>query len=330
MLMGEHAVLHGYPAVVAAINRRIMATLVPRSDQVIHIDAENFGNLVIPRLDHGIQKKTAWIPDQLAGSGMTGSQNHKKFSYVIAAIKQFQNRIPSGFDLRIHSDFSDKLGLGSSAAVTVATLVVLQKWISQRIDLDKIYELGVKVVHTAQNGLGSGADIAASVYGGVVAYQLKPLRIERLQSFPEIALIYTGYKTPTAEVIKQVNESAKNAPDYFENLYRLIGDLVLKGIEHFKQENWQQLGQLFLQHFEVQRALGVSDAEIERIIAKLNKMPQVYGAKISGAGLGDCVVVLYQGRVFTNYKCPDSCFVISKDPALIDIKIDKQGIICNQ
>ncbi|MGD9153229.1 MAG: mevalonate kinase [Gammaproteobacteria bacterium] len=329
MLMGEHAVLHGYPAIVAAINRRITVTLVPRSDKSIYIDAENFGKLKLT-LDPAVKPRD-------------DSLQSKKFRYVIAAIKQFKNKISSGFDLRIRSDFSDKLGLGSSAAVTVATLAVLQKWISQKVDLDKIYESGIKTVHAVQNALGSGADIAASVYGGIVAYQLKPLKIEQLQFFPEIALIYTGYKTPTTEVIKQVNESAENAPDHFKNLYRMIGDLVLKGIECFKQENWQQLGKLFLQHFEVQRALGVSDAEIEKIIAKLNNMPQVYGAKISGAGLGDCVLALMGSHLHSLHKrvgrelhmithamCDHVKLRPSKTPYLLaDVKIDPRGIICS-
>lgn len=311
MLMGEHAVLHGYPSIVAAINRRITVTLIPRSDQIIHIDAGNFGDLAIPLRCHS---RASGNPSN--GFGMISSRNHKKFNYVITAIQQFQNIIPCGFDLRIKTNFSDKLGLGSSAAVTVATLAVLQKWISQKIDLAKIYELGVKVVHAVQNGLGSGADIAASVYGGVLLYRMQPLQVEKINVIPEITLIYAGYKTPTVEVIKQVNASAENAPDYFENLYRLIGDLVLKGVECFKHQDWQKLGQLFLRHFDVQRALGVSDTEIEKIIAKLNKMPQIYGAKISGAGLGDCVVAL--GKLS------------EAGMQIIDVDIDQKGIKCNQ
>ena len=43
MLMGEHAVLRGYPALVFAINRRITANLKPRSDGQICINT-SFGN----------------------------------------------------------------------------------------------------------------------------------------------------------------------------------------------------------------------------------------------------------------------------------------------
>lgn len=299
MLMGEHAVLHNYPAIVAAINRHIKATLMPRSDHNINICAKNFGELKLELdlLESAIQRDDG--------------AKYKKFNYVLTAIQQFQNVIPSGFDLHISSDFSDQLGLGSSAAVTVATLAVLQKWISGKINLDEIYKLGVKTIRLVQNNLGSGADIAASVYGGVIVYQTKPFKIEKINVIPEIVLIYTGYKTPTVEVIKQINQAAKNASDYFANLYRIIGDLVLKGIECFKQQDWQQLGQLFLAHQDVQRALGVSDVATEKILTELKNIPTIYGAKISGAGLGDCIIAL--GQADKNIKA-------------INVRIDKNGI----
>ena len=43
MLLGEHAVLYGYPAIVCAINRRISITLQSRTDDIIIINTESFG-----------------------------------------------------------------------------------------------------------------------------------------------------------------------------------------------------------------------------------------------------------------------------------------------
>ena len=294
MLMGEHAVLHDYPAIVGAIDRRIYVTLAPRSDNKINIIAENFG-----KLETDIDSLSA--------------DKDKKFNYVLAAITQLRSNLISGFDLHITSDFSDQLGLGSSAAVTVAVLAVIQKWLTAKIDLDEIYKLGIKTIHAVQHGLGSGADVAASIYGGIIVYQVEPLRIEPIDVIPEITLVYTGYKTPTVEVIKQVNQAANAAPEYFDNLYKIIGDTVESGIKCLIQQDWQQLGQLFLIHQNALHSLGVSDAIIDGIIEKLKNMPTIYGAKISGAGLGDCVIAL--GKVFM------------REFQHIDVKIDKQGVI---
>lgn len=292
MLMGEHAVLHGYFSIVAAIDKRIKVTLTPRADSDINIFSENFG-----KINLSCQPKS----------------QHKKFRYVIAAIKHFENIIPCGFDLHISSNFSAKLGLGSSAAVTVATLGVLQKWLHTKVNLEKLCQQGVAVIRKVQNGLGSGADVAASVYGGVIAYRAAPMTIEKLEAIPEVSLIYAGYKTPTVEVIEKINCKAKSNPNYFSDLYNIIGDLVLSGIKYFKQGDWYKLGELFSKHYDAQRALGVSDEVIEKIINELRNMPEVFGSKISGAGLGDCVVAL--GKINkTNMN-------------IIDVKINKQGII---
>jgi len=303
MFMGEHAVLHGYPAIVGAINRRITATLIPRSDKKINIVAEKFGELKLS------------LNAIVSGAEQT-DKSVKKFNYVFAAIQQLHDIIHFGFDLQIRADFSDQLGLGSSAAVTVAVLAVISKWAAGKIDLVKIHELGVRVVHAVQNGLGSGADIAASVYGGVVFYQTQPLQIKKISAIPQITLVYAGYKTPTVAVIKKINQQAEKSPNYFNDLYQTIGNLVMQGVGCFERQDWQQLGQLFLAHFDAQRALGVSDENIDSIVEKLKNISTVCGAKISGAGLGDCIIAL--GQV-------DDSIMQS-----LNVSIDEQGIICNQ
>jgi mevalonate kinase len=311
MLMGEHAVLHGYPAIVGAINRRIYVTLTPRSDNKINIIAENFGKFTTTI--NFLQDFPVGAQRAVPGHGNAVPLQDKKFNYVLAAITQLRSNLISGFDLHITSDFSDQLGLGSSAAVTVAVLAVIQKWLATKLDLDKLYKLGINAVHAVQNGLGSGADVAASIYGGIIVYQAEPLRIEPIDVIPEITLVYTGYKTPTVEVIKQVNQAASTASEYFDNLYKIIGDTVESGIKCLIQQDWQQLGQLFLIHQNALRSLGVSDAIIDGIIEKLKNIPTIYGAKISGAGLGDCVIAL--GRITKN------------EMKLINVKIDRQGVV---
>ena len=56
-----------------------------------------------------------------------------RFRFVLSAINQFKERVPTGFSLTIESDFSHQVGLGSSAAVTVAVLAVLNFWMEQQV-----------------------------------------------------------------------------------------------------------------------------------------------------------------------------------------------------
>ncbi|OGT10586.1 MAG: mevalonate kinase [Gammaproteobacteria bacterium GWE2_42_36] len=270
MLLGEHAVLHGYPALVCAINRRLTVTLIPRPDNQIHLHSDRLGEYTCSRF-------------QITPS--------PPFQFILASIKHFESQLSCGFDLSIQSEFSDKVGLGSSAAVTVATLAVLQRWLINTINPEIIYQLGYEVIQTVQ-GIGSGADIAASVFGSVLYYRRDPLEIKSSPFFPTISLVYVGYKTPTPVVVNHVLENAKKNPKKFNSLYHLIGTCAEAGALAIKQEHWQQLGEIFNQHYQLQCALGVSDAIIESIINKIQQSPSIQGCKISGSGLGDCVIAL--------------------------------------
>jgi len=270
MLLGEHAVLHGYPALVCAINRRLRVTLTPRPDDQIHIHSDRLGEFIGSR-----SRIVLTTP----------------FQFILASIQPFEYQLPSGFDLSIQSEFSATIGLGSSAAVTVTTLAVLQRWLTHTIDPDEIYSLGYKIIQTVQ-GIGSGADIAASVFGGLLYYRRDPFQIKTLPCFSPISLVYTGYKTPTPVVVEQVLKQAEKNPKKFNQLYRLISACVEAGTLAIQQENWMQLGEIFNQHYQLQCELGVSDPIIESLIKKIQQSPSVLGCKISGSGLGDCVVAL--------------------------------------
>lgn len=268
MLLGEHAVLHGGPAVVAAIDRYINVSLTPRNDRVIDIHSKTLGTY-ITHCDC-IEIKTP-------------------FTFVLATLEQ-QNII-EGCTIHIDSDFSDKLGLGSSAAVTVATLRAIDLWQEKTVSKRDLLHRAINVILRVQ-GIGSGADCAASVYGGIVYYQRTPQIIELLSPHPPIGLLYAGYKTPTTKVIEQVAKTYLTYPSLYDTLYQHIAQCAIQGKSTLLEQKWHSLGQLFDQQQQLMVALGVSDAHLDQLIEKVRGFNSVFGAKISGAGLGDCIVTL--------------------------------------
>jgi mevalonate kinase len=277
MLMGEHAVLHGGLAIACAVDRFIKVTLTPRSDNQINIASQKFGNLsfFLSFPDNKISK-----------------DDKNKFKFVLAAIASKQSKISSGFDLKIEADFSPQLGLGSSAAVTVATLIVLEQWISgikpQQLKLVKDAR---KIIQKVQ-GTGSGADVAASVYGGVVSYKMQPLKITKLKNKPPLTVIYSGSKVPTPKVIAIVKTSQQKYPKIFKQLYAAISCCAEQAVTAINSSNWKKLGDLMNIHQGLQDALGVNNKILSELIYKLRADSKIHGAKISGSGLGDCVIGL--------------------------------------
>ena len=270
MVMGEHAVLHGHLALVCAVNQYMHVTLTPQAD-----------------------RKTLHIESALGSveQSINSIEPVKPFTFVLEAVRQQLGTASSGFTLTIASDFSDRVGLGSSAAVTAATHAVLAQWQDIPFDHEQLFDRTLKTIHAVQ-GRGSGADAAASIFGGLVAYRATPKTITRLPNLPTFSVIYSGSKTPTVEVIRQITEKQRQDPDRFQQHYSTLGLLSEKGRQAAEKGNWELFGQLMNEQQLVFDQMELSTPAIAAILAAMKKQPAIRGAKISGAGLGDCVIGL--------------------------------------
>lgn len=278
MLFGEHAVLYGKQAIVAAINKRLVMELIPVTTDQITIYDGRLGTLELSMADLKVQAP---------------------FKHVLSAIMLFKDQLPSGFTLQIDSEISSTIGLGSSAAVTVATVAVLLEWLNGERNQQLIFDLSKRIILNLQ-GAGSGADLAASVYGGIICHprktegfigELDP-RSAAGMTMPTITSVYSGYKTPTPEVIKIVQQAQQQEPEKFANIFDQMQACTTQAIDAIAQEDWKTLGALFKQHHSLQADLGTSTELLDSIANTLNIQPEIYGAKISGSGLGDCVIGL--------------------------------------
>jgi len=270
MLLGEYAVLHGKHALVCAVDKRITVTLTPRMDERVEIHSSLHGQHVTD------------INQLIA---------QKPFHFVIGALKQYQGRLKQGCDIQIESEFSDKIGFGSSAAVTVATLAALITWLNIKIQPLDLLRQGRQVVRQVQ-GVGSGADVAASVYGGIVGYQAQPLSAEKLSVTHPITALYAGFKTPTVEAIQKVQQSFAPHPNLFRHISNSIGQCALEGMHYARKEDWATLGNVMNIQQGMMESLGVSTPLLHELVDGLRKQPTILGSKISGSGLGDCVIGL--------------------------------------
>lgn len=264
MLMGEHAVLHGFGSLSMAIDRRIRVRLNP---------FEN--NVVVIRSTLGHYE-----------SSLDTLMIQKPFQFILAAILEHRKHIKCGFELIVESEISDQMGLGSSAAVTVATVAVLAKVFDFEVEL---FSVSKQIVRKVQGGVGSGADVAASLMGGVVHYRNSMQKIEIL---PPIVVVYTGSKKSTTEVVAEVEHQRKKYPEIYQGIFKAIDTCVERACSFLHTQNWQALGEVMNFAQGLMITMGLSNVAIESILAILRKQPSIYGAKISGSGLGDCVIAL--------------------------------------
>ena len=267
MLLGEHAVLHGKHALVGAINSRITVELFQTSENLVRINS-NLGNYQAPLND---------------------LVDHPSFRFVLQAIRQHADRISCGFDLKIESEFSADIGFGSSAAVTVATHAALLYWLNESPPKAEIlFNEALKTVHAVQ-GRGSGADLAASVYGGIVGYTIDP-EFQPLEVSVSLTAVYCGYKTPTPDVILHVEQLKADDPETYERIHDEMDADVKRAVVALKNHDFTGFGKILNRNQELMSQMGVNTPELQEIVAALQAAPDVFGAKISGSGLGDCAI----------------------------------------
>lgn len=270
MLMGEHAVLRGYSSLVAAVDKRITVTATPIANRNIHITSA--------------LGKVTWSLDALPVTDPT-------FKFMLAAIQALAARLTCGYDLIIDASFSDQLGLGSSAAVVVGTLAVLnyasQKKIMAPMDL---LVMARRVIQQVQ-GFGSGADAAASIFGGVVLHTPDCTTEMIARSLPWV-VVYSGSKEKTTQVVKKVNARVSAQPQLMKTIFDAMQQGIIEAVKAIKAQDWAAMGQVMNAQQGLMNALGVSNVTLESLIATLRQAPGIWGAKISGSGLGDCVVAV--------------------------------------
>jgi mevalonate kinase len=298
MLMGEHAVLRGYPSLVAAIDKRIKVTAIPRTDRNIHI---------ISALG-----EATWSLDALPVFD-------PKFNFMLAAIQALPEPLKQGYDLRVDADFSDQMGLGSSAAVVVGTLAVLnQANTHQRILPKNLLTLSCGVIQRVQ-GFGSGADAAASILGGVVLHHPEQKTEVIANTLPWV-VVYSGSKEKTTQVVKKVNARVSAQPQQMGLIFEAMQQGVLKATAAIQAQDWGRMGQVMNAQQGLMQDLGVSNTTLETLIGTLRAAPGILGAKISGSGLGDCVVAL--GSLLAANALP-----LTMPQQYVDAPISAEGIL---
>lgn len=268
MLLGEHAVLHGHPCLTAAIEKRVRLSVVPQSDGLVTITSQ-------------------------LGSYVSDRQNlveHPSFRFVIEALRQHPRSFPGGLEAIIQADMPPTIGFGTSAAVTVAMTAACRAAVAGSWSQAELLADARRVIQGVQ-GRGSGADAAASVYGGIIHYSLQheTMDVVSNQTRPLTAL-YCGYKTPTAEVIRRVEQAWLGKDAARDRIYERMTMAVEQCREAILADDDALVGKILSNGHTLMKKLGVGTAELDECADILKKDPGITGAKISGSGMGDCVV----------------------------------------
>lgn len=277
MLFGEHAVVYDRPCLVTAVDQRMRATVELTEEKVFALDAPE------------VKISGYWRPISELGKGVMP----KGAQFVEVAVKNFTKKYPvsGGVKVTTASGFSSQVGFGSSSASTACVLKALSEISGKELDNKKLFDLAYKTVLNVQ-GKGSGFDVATAIYGGTLYFVTGGKTIEPLP-ITDMPLVigYTGIKADTVTLMADAAKKMKAQPERVGRIYDAIAKLTEEAKIKMLEGDWERVGTLMNFNQDYLRDLGVSSEKLEALISAA-KGAGAWGAKLSGAGGGDCIVAL--------------------------------------
>ena len=240
ILLGEYAVLEGAPALVAAVNRLARVTILPSSNESFEVEA--------PVIDISLQQ---FILDA-KGKVNFLKKPIKKLKFFLSifeyALEELQKKNILLSPIKITLDTSEfflrkgaaKLGLGSSAALTVALLAALFAYYDANGQIDqnqmRLFETALGAHRSAQGNVGSGADVAACVFGGNLQYRLldqpseNSAEIKQLDLLKDIHFvpIWTGKASSTKDLVNKFYAFKRKNGNGYRKLFKELSELSVK------------------------------------------------------------------------------------------------------
>jgi mevalonate kinase len=273
ILLGEHSVVYGFPALAAALDRGVRIGVVPTpAGGTLRVDLPAWNVKLTAADDHQLATALAAIADAL-------ELGRPPVTLVGDA------QIPPG------------AGLGASAAFAVAIARALIDYRSRRgapKGADVAAPPPAEVIAAANaseeivHGRASGVDVALATHGGVGVFRkasgLRPIQIPQLR----VLVGPSGAPRSTAAMVAKV---AENAHDDTDARLRELGSLTDAGTSALLVKDLGGLGRAMDRAHDLLGALGVATPLLDALCDAARKAG-AYGAKLTGAGGGGAVIAI--------------------------------------
>ena len=298
ILFGEHFVVYGVKAILCAIDKRITATSQLLEEKTIRIITQ-LGDAELRINDLSNQDKVSM-------------RFMKPFFHIVrATLEKFgQNK---GIEITIKSEIPPGIGLGSSSAACVAVAASVSGLFG-KIPIEEILKMAVEAERTIFPE-ASGADSAVSTLGVIISFDKNGF--EKISCTNDFNLIIANSKQVhnTNEIVMRVREFKRKNEDLFSMLCKQEAEIVKDALSALNENNLSKLGSLMSKNQELLNQIKVSTQKLDELIREAEKTS--YGAKITGAGGGGCMISLVDksnsDATIENLKKSSECFVAKTD-----------------
>jgi mevalonate kinase len=283
ILFGEHAVVYGKPAIAAAVDKRAYVSIEEREDNRTHVRINELG--ISGYLN--IEKGTIELDNDEKNEGI--------LKYVLIALMKTGSK--DGLEITINMDIPVGAGLGSSAAVTVATVKAASSFKDIELTSDGIAKLAHQVELMVQ-GSASPIDTILSTYGGIVYLSRDAEEIIKLDIDSEIPLVigYTSERGNTGKLVESVRLKMETSPQVMIPLFNSMEALTNGAREALTSGDHRMIGEFMNINHGLLDAIGVNTDELSKMVYIARKSGAL-GSKITGAGGGGSMIAYCPGKV---------------------------------
>jgi mevalonate kinase len=267
ILLGEHAVVYGSPALVVGLDRGAEAEVHPALHSTLVLGTQSYAL------------------DSVAGSEPLPAQAFRALLGALGApgvAARAQLALPAG------------AGLGASAALGVA----LARAVVQLLAAQGSPALPVAPAALAWeqvfHGNASGVDTAAAELAGCLRFRRgeTPVALRPAQPL-QLVITQAEAGASTRLMVAGVAARREAEPERSDALLTQIATLVARAQACIERGELAELGQLMTQNHELLSQLGVSTPGLDQAVREALGSGAL-GAKLTGAGGGGCVVALVE------------------------------------
>ncbi|MFL5350327.1 MAG: mevalonate kinase [Hyalangium sp.] len=256
ILLGEHSVVYGHPALAGPLSYGVTA--------------------------RGVSSKRC----QLA---LPGTLSRAQKALLTGAFQRAANLCGTpGVKVTMESELPLSMGLGSSAALSVACSRVLLKAAGRKDAPAEVAKLALEMEQEF-HGTPSGVDHTTSAEQQLILYKRLPNQSSgraRAVKSPrplKVLVALVGQRSPTKKTVAALRERQARWPARYGRLFQQIGTVATEGAKAVEAGDLEGLGDAMNVNQGLLAALGLSSPPLEQMVYQLRGLGAL-GAKLTGAG----------------------------------------------
>ena len=286
ILLGEHSVVYGRPALAASLGVGCRAKAIESSSTSITIET---GERQKAFSQAGSFKELGCV--ELLADRASGAAEHEALRKAfIALLNSYKKPLPD-LSLRITSDLPGGAGLGCSAAMGVAATRAIDELVGLSRDAIEVADASM-VWERVFHGNPSGIDSAMAARGGIAVFHRgKSLQMADVKVLPLMVIGHSGESASTRSMVEGVAQRYAQSSDELDAIFDAIAELVLQGRVALEAGDLTGFGQLMNRNQQLLERLNVSTANLQQM-CEICRSAGALGAKLTGGGGGGCMIAL--------------------------------------